>query len=120
MLDASAASALSAINLSVNRSIKPAADRGDVWSAYAQSGDCEDYALAKRQALIAAGWAPSHLLIAVVEDPLAGPHAVLIARTDRGDLILDNLTDQILPWAETGLTFISRQSEKLPAMWVKL
>ena len=120
MLDASAASTLSVINLSVNRSIKPASDKGDVWSAYAQSGDYEDYALAKRQALIAADWAPSHLPIAVVEDPLAGLHAMLIARTDSGDLILDSLTDQILPWAETGLTFISHQSAKLPAMWVKL
>ena len=111
---------LAAVNVEVNRAIAPSADHADHWSADAVTGDCEEYALAKRQRLIAMGWAPSQLLIAVAEDPDQGAHAVLIARTDRGDLVLDNLTDQILPWAETRLTFISRQSERLPAMWVKL
>ena len=111
---------LAAINKRVNAAISPVKDRADVWSPNVSAGDCEDYALAKRQLLIDRGWAPSQLLIAVVDDPLAGAHAVLIARTDQGDLILDNLTDQIMPWADTRLTFLSRQSEKLPAMWVKL
>ena len=76
--------------------------------------------LIKRQRLIDLGWAPSQVLIAVVDDPMEGAHAVLIARTDQGDLVLDNLTDEVLPWDRTRLTFVSRQSEKLPAMWVKL
>ena len=111
---------LIAVNIDVNRAIAPAQDHADHWAPNAVVGDCEDYALAKRQRLIALGWAPSQLLIAVAEDPDQGPHAVLIARTDRGDLVLDNLTDQVLPWAKTRPTFISRQSEKLPALWVKL
>lgn len=111
---------LEVVNRQVNAAIAPVNDGADVWSPDAAAGDCEDYALAKRQQLIAQGWAPSQLLIAVVEDPLQGAHAVLIARTDQGDLVLDNLTDEILPWTDTRLTFVSRQSEKLPAMWVKL
>lgn len=113
-------SELVAVNLRVNDAITPEYDDADVWSPNAAAGDCEDYALTKRQQLIARGWAPSQLLIAVAEDPLLGDHAVLIARTDQGDLVLDNLTNEILPWSDTRLTFVSRQSEKLPAMWVKL
>lgn len=111
---------LSDVNVLVNRAITPRHDVNDHWSPDASAGDCEDYALTKRQRLIDLGWAQSQLLIAVADDPYAGPHAVLIARTDQGDLVLDNLTDEVLQWNETQLTFISRQSEKLPAMWVKL
>lgn len=111
---------LVSVNTRVNEAIAPQLDGADVWSPNASAGDCEDYALAKRQKLITLGWAPSQLLIAVVDEPSQGAHAVLIARTDQGDLVLDNLTDKILPWADTRLTFVSRQSEKLPAMWVKL
>lgn len=95
-------------------------DDDDLWSPDALAGDCEDYVLAKRQRLIELDWAPSQLLIAVVDDAGQGAHAVLIARTDQGDLVLDNLTDDVLPWRGTQFTFISRQSEILPAMWVKL
>ena len=111
---------LETVNRDVNRAISPVSDQDDRWSPNAAAGDCEDYALAKRQRLIDLGWAPSQLLIAVANDPEQGAHAVLIARTDQGDLVLDNLTDEVLPWAETTLTFLSRQSENLPAMWVKL
>ncbi len=120
MLSAASLGDLADVNSRVNGAIAPQRDGDDVWTPNASVGDCEDFALAKRQRLIARGWAPSQLLISVVEDPLQGAHAVLIARTDQGDLVLDNLTDEILPWAETRLTFVSRQSEKLPAMWVKL
>lgn len=111
---------LAHVNKQVNSEIAPKHDGADIWSPDAKAGDCEDFALAKRQRLIARGWAPSQLLIAVVNDPAQGAHAVLIARTDQGDLVLDNLTDEIMPWTDTRLTFVSRQSEKLPAMWVKL
>ena len=120
MLSAASLSDLAAVNIQVNDAISPQHDGADIWSPDAAAGDCEDYALAKRQRLIALGWAPSQLLISVVEEPSQGAHAVLIARTDQGDLVLDNLTDDILPWTDTRLTFVSRQSEKLPAMWVKL
>jgi len=119
-LSSAGLSDLAAINKQVNSEIARKHDRADIWSPDAEAGDCEDFALAKRQRLIALGWAPSQLLIAVVDDPSQGAHAVLIARTDQGDLVLDNLTDEIMPWTETRLTFVSRQSEKLPAMWVKL
>lgn len=120
MVGAGDLATLNVVNTAVNRAIAPVHDGADRWSPDAAAGDCEEYALAKRQRLIALGWAPSQLLIAVADDPDLGAHAVLIAHTDQGDLVLDNLTDQILPWTDSRLTFLSRQSEKLPALWVKL
>lgn len=111
---------LMAVNVDVNRAITPRQDAADHWTPGALVGDCEEYALEKRRRLMDLGWAPSQLLIAVAEDPDQGPHAVLIARTNMGDLVLDNLTDEILPWNRTRLSFVARQSAKLPAMWVKL
>lgn len=81
-------------------------------------GDCEDYALFKKQALIDAGIPAHRLLIAVVLDRQEDPHAVLILRTDRGDHVLDNVTDRILPWNRTGYTFISMQNPDDPSRWV--
>src|SRR5690554_6240136 len=61
-------------------------------------GDCEDFALAKRAALIERGWHPGNLLISVVRQPDGIGHAVLMVRTDRGDLILDNQEGLIKVW----------------------
>ncbi len=46
-------------------------------------------------------------------------HAVLIVRTDRGDLILDNKSDIVLPWKQTGYIFIKREGSD-GAAWVGL
>ena len=56
---------LKRVNGHVNRTIRPRHDVGaDVWSASASAGDCEDYVLAKRRALIKAGIPASSLRIA--------------------------------------------------------
>ena len=39
--------------------------------------------------------------------------------TDRGDLVLDNKTNAILPWHKTGYVFIKRESQDAVA-WVSL
>ena len=119
-MDARDLRALDQLNRRINARIEAREDFDDVWNPQATSGDCEDYALAKRAALIATGWAPSQVLIAVVDDPYGDPHAVLIARTSKGDLVLDNLTDRIDRWDESRLRFHARQSARLPAMWVQL
>jgi predicted transglutaminase-like cysteine proteinase len=41
------------------------------------------------------------------------PHAVLTITTGRGDFVLDNRTDAILPWAESRLRWIARQDRDL-------
>ena len=70
------------VNASVNRSITPRADGAvDRWSASGASGDCEDYVLAKRRALIKAGFSPSALRIAYVKTSWGEGHAILVVKT---------------------------------------
>lgn len=86
----------------------------------ARGGDCEDLALLKRKLLIERGWSPADLLIAVVREWNGDGHAILIADTDRGELILDNKNWAIVAWNETPYTWIKRQSRKRPYIWVDL
>jgi predicted transglutaminase-like cysteine proteinase len=66
------------------------------------------------------GLPQSALLITVVYNRRQEGHAVLTAVTDHGDLILDNQTDLILGWQQTGYRFIERQSSYSPNRWVRL
>jgi predicted transglutaminase-like cysteine proteinase len=90
------------------------------WAYPLDRGDCEDIVLLKRQLLAKAGWPITALLITVVEDGPASRerHAVLTVRTDRGELILDNRTPEILFWYETSYHFLTRQSVTDPNIWV--
>lgn len=117
---------LARINAHVNTAIEPATDlemHGIVerWSYPIEGrGDCEDYVLLKKRMLIRAGLPAGALLIAVVREPNGDGHAVLLARTSRGDLVLDNQRDEILPWRETGYRFVMAQSPGHPAVWLRL
>jgi predicted transglutaminase-like cysteine proteinase len=114
------------VNLRFNRQIKPVTDQDQYgiverWTyATTGKGDCEDYVLEKRRELARRGWPLSALLINVVIDKEGGGHAVLTAITDRGEYILDNQTDDILPWSRSGLIFIKRQSPDNPNVWLDL
>ena len=83
-------------------------------------GDCEDYVLLKRRLLAARGFPESTLLITVVRDENNEGHAVLTVRTDRGDLVLDNKRREVMRWADTPYTFVKRQSERNPLVWISL
>jgi predicted transglutaminase-like cysteine proteinase len=76
--------------------------------------------LAKRRMLIQAGWPREALLITVVRDKHGDGHAVLTVKFDKGEFILDNQNDQILPWSDTGYRFVKRQSQTDPNLWVSL
>lgn len=90
------------------------------WAYPLDRGDCEDIVLLKRQLLSKAGWPTGALLITTAEDRDAnrGLHAVLTVRTDRGELILDNRTPEILFWYETNYHFLKRQSPNDPNVWI--
>jgi predicted transglutaminase-like cysteine proteinase len=114
------------INHYFNQAIEAVTDQvqygtPEYWT-YAKSGkgDCEDYVLEKRRELARRGWPLSSLLITVVIDKEGGGHAVLTVITDRGEFILDNQTNLILPWSHSELTFIKRQSPSDPNTWVEL
>jgi len=85
-----------------------------------RGGDCEDIALLKKQTLLQMGFPPQALLIATVLDRQRFGHAVLVVRTDQGDMVLDNQTNRILPWAKTGYVFLRMQDPSAPQHWVSL
>ncbi len=114
------------INRSVNATVAPVTDldlygKPEVW-AYptANKGDCEDYVLLKRRTLIEHGFPESTLLITVVRDENNEGHAILTVRTDKGDFVLDNKRRDVVRWTETPYTFVKRQSEKNPLVWISL
>lgn len=111
-------SALKSVNMAVNSSIAPRNDpKGkDVWTLNPASGDCEDYVVTKRARLISMGIAPSALRIAYAKTRSGEGHAVLIARTSKGDFVLDSLTNAIKPMAQSNLRFISMSGAN-PKSW---
>ena len=108
---------LTRVNSKVNKSIRPRNDRSaDVWSVNVSVGDCEDYALTKRRALIKAGLPASSLRIAYVKTRRGEDHAILVVKTSRGDYALDNLHASVRPLSQTGYRIIS-QSGANPMNW---
>lgn len=116
---------LAKVNASVNAAVLPVTDmdlygEAEVWTYPVKKGDCEDYVLLKRRILIERGWPESALLITVVRDENNEGHAVLTARTDRGDLVLDNKLADVKAWADTPYTFVKQQSARNPLVWTSL
>ncbi|WP_300572664.1 transglutaminase-like cysteine peptidase [Phenylobacterium sp.] len=117
---------LTRVNDKVNRQIVRRADIQtygvlDRWATPLaqgdQYGDCEDYVLEKRRALLAAG-VPEHAMsIAVATTNWGESHAVLVVATDQGDYVLDSLTPWILPWRKASLTWRERQVAGAPFRW---
>ncbi|WP_018261460.1 transglutaminase-like cysteine peptidase [Methylobacterium sp. WSM2598] len=113
------------VNRGVNGRIRPITDQEhwgvpDRWDlAEDGTGDCEDFQLLKRKLLAEGGLPRRAMRMTVVIDEKGEGHAVLMLRTDRGDLVLDNKTSAVLPWHRTGYTFIKRESQSAVA-WVSL
>lgn len=116
---------LIAINSQINNTIVPVTDsemfgREEVWVYPEIMGDCEDFVLLKRRELMAAGWPVGSLLVTVVRQKNGDGHAVLTVRTDRGDLVLDNLESQVKIWNQTDYQYVKRQSEFHTGRWVAI
>lgn len=114
------------INAWVNKNIDPVSDN-DHWRAIDRwdypsdgKGDCEDYALLKRHMLIAEGFPREALLLTVVKEKNGDGHSVLTVRTNRGEFVLDNLSDQVKPWNTAPYRFVKRQSQTNQNVWVAL
>jgi predicted transglutaminase-like cysteine proteinase len=105
------------VNANVNRSIAPRNDGAvDSWGAAGSSGDCEDYVLAKRRALIKAGFSPSALRIAYVMTSWGEGHAILVVKTTKGDVVLDNLNGTVRPLSQSGYRIVSMSGAN-PRKW---
>jgi len=111
------------VNRDTNAAIKPEDDvdhygPADYWTIVTDGyGDCEDFALTKRKALIDAGLPIAALRLAVVLTPNKERHAILTVATDRGDFVMDNFSNDVLPWTAVRYTWLSRQDAKLPWRW---
>jgi predicted transglutaminase-like cysteine proteinase len=126
VLDEKAWSALQQVDEWVNHHIKPMTDMDHYgmiqWWRYPDdgAGACHSYALLKRRLLMQGGWPRQALLMTIVHERDGEGHAVLTVVTDRGDFILDNLTDSILLWSKTPYSYYKRQSQGDPNTWVWL
>ena len=114
---------LDQVNRNVNSSVTSITDM-EHWSVVDRwdypvdgKGDCEDYALLKRKILMSHGLPRQALLMTVVKDHLGEGHAVLTVKTGKGDLVLDNMTDKVMRWDETGYRFVKRQSPEDQNRW---
>jgi len=113
------------VNAAVNRAIRPMNDfdiygKDEVWAYPTGVGDCEDYVLEKRRTLKARGLSLSNLLITVVRKADGEGHAILTVRTDKGDFVLDNLSNVVRGWDNTGYRFLKRQATDHTGRWVSI
>lgn len=120
-LDAQAWADLKRVNQEVNDTIAPDPSKGSSdWSLITRTGNCNDYAVQKRDALIRLGYPMAALSLAVVQTAFGEGHLVLTVRTDRGDFVLDNRRAPIVAWNRTGYRWFKRQSMDNPLHWVAL
>ena len=117
--------AITEINARVNAMVAPRTDAElhgipELWSYPGAEGDCEDYALLKRRMLIERGFDAGNLLITVVRKPDGEGHAVLTVRTERGDYVLDNLSERVQHWRDTPYRFLKRQASFHAGRWVDI
>ena len=112
------------VNRTVNLSIHPERNEnglaGEKWLLGPDRGDCNDYAVTKRHELIARGWPARTVLLSEVVTVSGEHHLVTVVRTESGDLVLDNLTDQIMPWSRTPYRWVRIQMPKNPNYWASI
>jgi predicted transglutaminase-like cysteine proteinase len=121
---------LNTVNRRVNDSIRYASasalyGNDDYWTLPLEAGglragDCKDYVLEKRKALVEQGVPAGDMSIAVVMLRTGGAHAVLLLATDHGELVLDSLSSWIMPWNRLDYRWISRQAPGQQLVWVKV
>jgi predicted transglutaminase-like cysteine proteinase len=125
---------LERVNRDVNTRIRSVSDKAahgveELWvdplaarlldAGYVADGDCEDYAIAKRDALRATGWPPESMFLAVGYHQRYGLHVALVVRTTEGDLVLDSRSPWIRSWKDTPYIWTKRQLSGNAMAWVK-
>ena len=126
-LDRAGWALVNGVNRRVNRQILQMADdrqygKADYWArpvGPGARGDCEDYVLAKRRALIAEGVPAAALSIAIVETRWGESHAVLLIASEGGEYVLDNLTPWVSRWDRVNYVWRERQRPGNPFDWVR-
>ncbi|WP_343525569.1 transglutaminase-like cysteine peptidase [Sphingomonas sp.] len=124
--DAALKTLLKKVNRHVNGRVRQRSDAeiygvGELWRRSGVGdgavGDCEDVAIEKRAELVAAGFPSDRLAFAVVYSRASGLHTVLIARTEKEDVVLDGRSPYVTGWSQVDYSWISVQSMNDPMLW---
>ncbi|WP_404399973.1 transglutaminase-like cysteine peptidase [Pelagibacterium halotolerans] len=107
---------LERVNREVNGAIRPRVRESQIWELGARVGDCKDYAMNKWNRLIEMGVPAGALRLAIGYTKDGIGHAVVVVRTAQGDLVLDNLTNEILAWNEVTHDLIAMSTSN-PRRW---
>jgi predicted transglutaminase-like cysteine proteinase len=113
------------VNRDVNAAISPMAKRygpdlQDSWTISPSIGDCNDYAVTKRHALLQNGLPAQALRLSVVKTASGIGHLVLVVVTTKGDLVLDNLIGTIRPWQNADYHWLKIQSATDARFWYEV
>jgi len=116
---------LDRINRRVNADIAPERKSYDSninasWAVAPKTGDCNDYAVTKQHELLRRGFSSSAVRLSVVKTADGVGHLVLLVATTKGDVVLDNLTDEIRSWHDTDYQWLKIQSKNDPHYWVEV
>jgi predicted transglutaminase-like cysteine proteinase len=124
-LDSKTVGLLYRINRRINAAIVPTRkdfvrDIGAAWAIGPNSGDCNDYAVTKQHELLQYKLPANALRLSEVKTADWEGHLVLVVSTTKGELVLDNLTDEIRSWKETDYRWLKIQSKVDPHYWVAM
>lgn len=90
---------LAALNLTVNHAIGGRSDAPgrDIWTAFPvdRAGDCDDYVITKRRALLALGMPAAAMHVVAGDTPEGNAHLVLYVEAEGIVWVLDNRQDAI-------------------------
>jgi predicted transglutaminase-like cysteine proteinase len=113
--------AIDAVQTTINASMTPRIDPTHVWDYSTDgTGDCNKYALTKRRELLAEGFPRGAVLLATATTERGEGHLVVVVRTDRGDLVLDNRVQHVVDWSVLPYHWVSVQSQQSPVRWVSI
>jgi predicted transglutaminase-like cysteine proteinase len=112
---------LLSVQQDINRTLKPTQDVRFAWDYSANgTGNCVQFALEKRRALISRGWPPGALQLATAVTPANIGHLVLVINTAEGDWVLDNLQADVVRWERLPYRWIARQRGDSMEDWVSV
>lgn len=113
---------LDRVNSDVNASIAPRmknyeVDVSERWTLNPSQGDCNDYAVSKRRALVEKGVPAGSMRLAAVKIASGLDHLVLVVSTTKGDYVLDNLAKRVVRWDSLDYRWLKIQSSHDPRLW---
>jgi predicted transglutaminase-like cysteine proteinase len=112
------------INITVNAQVQYKSDleqydKPELWVEANTFGDCEDYALLKRQLLLKSGFERKDLHLACCRCETGEYHCVLLCNTDNGWFVLDNRYAWPMPPKSLSYTW-DKALDEVDGKWYKL